>query len=150
MRRTNQKHNIPTSTPTPTPNLTPKNTINEQPKLEDNPMTLDFECKKEDVDLEEIETDMVGKKTKSINLDDSKKKTEKKPYDIDDTIIRDITLAGDIHVRLLSNTNGYFIDIRKYYKQYPTKKGIRILASKFAIAADMLKNDLQQLIPPQK
>lgn len=102
---------------------------------------MDLEEKKEDINLEEIED------PKSINLDDTKK--HKKTYDLDDTIIRDITLAGDIHVRLLSNTNGYFVDIRKYFKGSPTKKGIRMLATKFSLAADYLKADLQNLIPQQ-
>lgn len=109
--------------------------------------TMDLDEKKEDIDVDAIleEEAYNNSKKKVINLDDSKKKKEK-VYDIDDTILRDITLAGDIHVRLISNINGYFIDIRKYFRGFPSKKGIRMLASKFSIAADYLKKDLTELV----
>lgn len=109
--------------------------------------TMDLDEKKEDIDVDAIleEEAYNNSKKKVINLDDSKKKKEK-VYDIDDTILRDITLAGDIHVRLISNINGYFIDIRKYFRGFPSKKGIRMLASKFSIAADYLKKDLAELV----
>lgn len=109
--------------------------------------TMELDEKKEDIDIDAIleEEAYNNSKKKVINLDDSKKK-KKKEYDIDDTIIRDVSLAGDIHVRLISNTYGYFVDIRKYFKNYPTKKGIRILATKFSAAADYLKKDLIDLV----
>ncbi|MBP3916225.1 hypothetical protein [Clostridium sp.] len=108
--------------------------------------TPKYEEQKIDITPEDVENALLGeKREKIIDLDETAK-AKKKTYDIDDTVIRDISLTGDIHVRLISNVNGYFVDIRKYYKQYPTKKGIRILASKFNIAADYLKNDLLGLI----
>lgn len=122
-----------------------RSTLKVTPKPKND--TMDLEEKKEDIDIDAIleEEAYNNSKKKTVNLDDTKKK-KKKEYDIDDTILRDITLAGDIHVRLISNINGYFIDIRKYYKTYPTKKGIRMLASKFSIAAEYLKKDLAELI----
>lgn len=115
------------------------------PKPKNDAMDLDE--KKEDIDIDALleEEAYKNSKKKVINLDDSKKK-KKKEYDIDDTIIRDITLAGEIHVRLISNTYGYFVDIRKYFKNYPTKRGIRMLATKFSAAADYLKKDLAELV----
>lgn len=84
--------------------------------------------------------------SKKINLDDTKKeKKQKKVYDLDDNIIRDITLANDIHVKLLSNMNGYFVDIRKYFRGYPSQKGIRMAATKFVIASEYLKKDIDAL-----
>ena len=84
--------------------------------------------------------------SKKINLDETKKeKKQKKAYDSDDTIIRDITLANDIHVRLLSNINGFFVDIRKYFRGYPSQKGIRMAATKFIIASEYLKKDIDAL-----
>lgn len=117
------------------------------------PVEMTIEEPKEDINVDEVlEESSLNKKKKNINLDDEKKdkKKKKKTYDIDDTVIRDITLTGDIHVRLISNVNGYFVDIRRYFKQYPTQKGIRILASKFAVAAEYLKKDLSELIPQQQ
>jgi len=171
MRRTNQKfqQQIPTSIPISkqtvlapaTPQQTPKQTPHQTPvqtpvskpiqeeeiKFIDNnaeEIKMDVEEKKEDVNLDEIQED-----EKVVNLDEGKKgkHKEKKEYDLDDSVIRDITLAGDIHVRLVANTNGYFVDIRKYFKGYPTKKGIRMLATKFATASEMLRNDLKELLP---
>jgi hypothetical protein len=116
----------------------------EQEKVEELKMEMDE--RKEDINLEED--------NKFINLDEDdgkkSKKSGKKEYDLDDTIIRDIALAGNIHFQLISNVNGYFIDIRKFFNGYPTKKGIRILASKFATASDLLKADLSALVPPSK
>lgn len=84
----------------------------------------------------------------TINLDEDKPKKAKKEYDLDDTIIRDITLSNETHLRLLSNINGYFIDIRKFFRGYPSSKGIRVSAGKFALAMDYLKKDIEQLNLP--
>lgn len=84
----------------------------------------------------------------AINLDEDKPKKTKKEYDLDDTIIRDITLSNETHLRLLSNINGYFIDIRKFFRGYPSSKGIRVSAGKFALAMDYLKKDIEQLNLP--
>ena len=129
-------------------NASPINSrTSETPKLDDKPIQMNIEEKKEDIKIEEVIEQRLLNKKKAINLDDTKKsKKEKKVYDIDDTIMRDITLAGDIHVQLISNVNGYYVDIRKYFKQYPTKKGIRMLATKFVVAADMLKDDLKDVV----
>jgi hypothetical protein len=102
------------------------------------------EEKKDTIDLEEtIEKEM--NKGIVINLDKDKSKKAKKEYDIVDTVIKEITVAGDIHVRLISNINGYFVDIRKYFKKYPTKKGIRILASKYVMITDLLRPAVEKL-----
>ena len=108
---------------------------------------MELEEKKEDINLEDDLQGENGEESKKVNLDETKKSRAKKEYDLDDTTLRDITLAGDIHVQLISNTNGYFVDIRKYFKGYPTKKGIRMLATKFATASDLLKKDLAELLP---
>ena len=121
----------------------------QSPKPLDPPVKMQIEEQKKDINIDEIlEESSFNKKNKNtINLDEEKdKKKAKKEYDIDDTIIRDITLSGDIHVRLLSNTNGYFVDIRKYFNGFPTKKGIRMLATKFSIAANYLRKDLETVL----
>ena len=84
----------------------------------------------------------------AINLDEDKPQKTKKEYDLNDTIIRDITLSNETHLRLLSNINGYFIDIRKFFRGYPSSKGIRVSAGKFALAMDYLKKDIEQLNLP--
>ena len=114
-------------------------------KAED--IKMEVEERKEDINLEDEIQAHDEEEQKKVNLDDSKKSKGKKEYDLDDMVLRDISLAGDIHVRLISNTNGYFIDLRKYFKGYPTKKGIRILASKFVTASELLKKDLADYLP---
>lgn len=80
----------------------------------------------------------------------NKKTKEKKPYDLNDLELKTISLNENLKVRLIANDNGYFIDLRKYFKGYPTKKGIRILATKFIAAADMLKKDVDDIFKPAK
>ena len=152
MRRPNQKNNnnayqpprvLAMQTPVQSPKPTPQP---EMPKINED-LKMEVEEKKEDINIEEVMDEMKKDEKNIVDLTDvPKEKQEKKKYDIDDTIIRDITLANGIHVRLISNMNGYFVDIRRYYKGYPTKRGIRILASKFALAAEYLKSDLAGLI----
>lgn len=117
------------------------------PKL-DMPVNMVLDDKKENIVVEEEMEKQVlnGKRKREVHLDKKPKKT----YDIEDTTIRDISISGDIHFRLISNINGYYIDIRKYYKEYPTKKGIRMLAAKFVTACNIIKTDLDSLIPQQK
>lgn len=132
------------SSPAPSLDQTPGNDL-DMKKEDEKDEKMFIEEKKPDIVVEEE----LSKKqaTNTIDISDEKKdkKSKTETYDIEDTIIRDIKLNGDIHVRLLSNINGYFVDIRKYMRGFPTKKGIRFLASKFAVAADYLKEDLQQL-----
>ena len=68
-------------------------------------------------------------------------------YDLVDDEIKTITLDNDIVVKLIANNKGVFIDFRKYYKGYPTKKGIRILASKFSDVANLLSDDIKKHVP---
>lgn len=124
----------------------------EIPKLEDTAVKMHEEDPKQ-IDIDEyIEKKISDKQVlnKKINLDDTKKDKKKKEYDIDDTVEREISLPGDIKVRLISNINGHFVDLRKYYKNYPTKRGIRMLASKFVVLSDLLKDDLKKFVDTEK
>jgi hypothetical protein len=87
----------------------------------------------------DLRNDVLNKKTK--------KSVEKRSYDLIDDEIRKITLDGDIVVKLISNNKGVFVDFRKYYKGYPTKKGIRIAATKFKEVFKILNKDISKLIP---
>lgn len=68
---------------------------------------------------------------------------KRKQYDLDDEEIKNITLDNDITVKLIANNKGIFVDFRKYYKGYPTKKGIRVLATKFLDVAGLLEEDIK-------
>lgn len=84
------------------------------------------------VDLRE--TKLLGKKTK-------------KSYDLSDNEIKVINIDGDIVIKLISNNKGVFVDLRKYYKGYPTKKGIRIYARTYQEISQILEGDINKLIP---
>lgn len=122
------------------------------------PMDIKKDDKKdEDIKMEEepknevIKLDEVAKPINDnvIDLDEDAKKKKKKPnYDLDDTIIKDIQLSNEVHIRLLSNINGYFIDFRKYFRGYPSQKGIRVSVGKFILACDYLKKDIDALNLP--
>lgn len=87
---------------------------------------------------------------KAIDLRSDIKLLEKKTkrtYDLVDDEIKVITLDNDLVVKLIANNKGVFIDFRKYYKGYPTKKGIRILATKFEEVARIMDEDIKHLVP---
>ena len=87
------------------------------------------------------------KEIKEIDLTTEKKvigNKTRRTYDLVDDEIKTITLDNDIVVKLIANNKGVFVDFRKYYKGYPTKKGIRILASKFKEIAQLLDADIKK------
>jgi hypothetical protein len=89
--------------------------------------------KKDEIDLSNTENKFINKKRKNNT------------YALDDKELKLIHINDDIKARLIANDNGYFVDIRKYYKGYPTKRGIRILATKFNTLADILKADIEEI-----
>lgn len=140
----NQQKSISKVDPPKSPMPTPSNDIH----------AMEIEEKKESVDVDTIlEGSSVNGKKANVDLDDEDKKKKKDEKDniFDNcTIIRDVKLSGDIHVRLLSTIDGYFVDLRKYFRGVPSKKGIMMLASKFVVAADILKKDIEEVIPSIK
>ena len=87
---------------------------------------------------------------KAIDLRTENKMLEKKTkrtYDLVDDEIKVVTLDNDLVVKLIANNKGVFIDFRKYYKGYPTKKGIRISATKFQEVANIMAPDIKKLVP---
>ena len=74
-------------------------------------------------------------------------KKVQRTYDLVDDEVKVITLDDDMVVKLIANNKGVFVDFRKYYKGYPTKKGIRILATKFKEVARVMNDDINRLVP---
>lgn len=103
------------------------------PEEDKKSTTSDDKKKKNEIDLRN-EVKMIGNKVSST-------------YDLVDDEIKTIILDNDITVKLISNNKGVFVDFRKYYKGYPTKKGIRILASKFARVAEIFASDIKTNVP---
>ena len=73
---------------------------------------------------------------------------KRKPvYNLDDNIIKVIRADNDVHFKLLSNNKGVFVDMRRYNRGFPTQKGVRVYASVFKKVAEMLKDDINAIIP---
>ena len=108
--------------------------MSKEPKNEDLKKTnIDLRDDKKEIDLR-TDTKMLEKKVK-------------RTYDLVDDEIKVVTLDNDLVVKLIANNKGVFVDFRKYYKGYPTKKGIRILATKFQEVANIMEQDIKKLVP---
>lgn len=53
-----------------------------------------------------------------------------------ETILKQINIDKNLVLRVIENANGKFIDIRRFYKNYPTKNGVMFSYSVF----EKLKN----------
>ena len=82
---------------------------------------------------------------KTIDLSQNKVLSKKREYDLNDKSICSIQLDKNIKVALIENEKGQYVDIRKYYNEYPTKKGIRIEASVFKTVVESLKDELDNI-----
>lgn len=70
--------------------------------------------------------------------------TKKNEYKLNDKNICSIQLDGNIKVALLENEKGVFVDIRRFFNEYPTKKGVRIDVKTFKTVIESLKQELDK------
>lgn len=86
-------------------------------------------------------------KVKNIDLTNNNHKLsqQKKEYTLDDKILTSIQLEKNVKVCLIENEKGCFVDIRKYYNEFPTKKGIRIEVHTFKDVIKSLEEDLNHI-----
>lgn len=61
-------------------------------------------------------------------------------YKMIDEEMKKIELEKNIILRLIKSDGKLYIDLRKYYKNYPTKRGIRIPYDTFMEATKYLQN----------
>ena len=123
--------------------------MKDEPKHDVEHVKMELEEADKQIVIDEILKQESDENAKCINLDEENKpKKDKKKYDLDDTILKDIIISSDTHIRLLSNINGYFVDLRKFFRGYPSQKGIRISAGKFLIACKHLEKELEALKLP--
>lgn len=54
--------------------------------------------------------------------------------------LKKIDLGKNVYLRVLQNSDGKFIDIRRFYKGYPTKRGVRFTQDMF----DLIKTTLNE------
>lgn len=93
-----------------------------------------------------------GNEDKENKDPNSVKKTfsgyKRKPvYSLDDNIIKVIRADNDVQFKLLTNNKGVFVDMRRYNRGFPTQKGVRVYASVFSKVAELLKDDINSIIP---
>lgn len=83
--------------------------------------------------------------TKTIDLSNNKMIQKKRDYDLNDKRIMSIQLEKNVKVCLLENEKGQYVDFRKYYNDFPTKKGIRIEVHTFKDIIESLKEELDKI-----
>ena len=73
------------------------------------------------------------------------KKDEKeiKKYDLSDKVIRESVFGDSIHAKLLTNEKGTYIDMRKYFRDKPTKRGLRIRLKDYKTMTDFITECIQ-------
>ena len=62
-------------------------------------------------------------------------------YKLIDEELKKVELEKNIILRLLKSDGKLYIDLRKYYKNYPTKRGIRIPYDVFMETIKYLQNN---------
>lgn len=72
-------------------------------------------------------------------------KAEKSEYKYNDKILIEQEFSKFVKFRVLSNEKGTFVDIRRYFKETPTKKGIRIPAEEFDTMVKLFKASYDEL-----
>jgi hypothetical protein len=101
------------------------------------------ETGKESNDNTQVNNNSKDNNTKKDFID----KKRKVVYNLDDNILKIIRADNDIHFKLLSNNKGVFVDIRRYNRGFPTQKGVRVYASVFRKVAELLKDDINAVVP---
>ena len=71
-------------------------------------------------------------------MSSNKKSKVKSSYNIADDVLAEIPIDKKLKVKILKYKDVFYIDIRKYFGVYPSRKGIRISTSTFS---DIIKNN---------
>ena len=82
------------------------------------------------------------KRKEDIDISDPINETD----NIKDSEIRVIDLGGGIKMRLVDTKNGYVVDIRKYYIDHFTQRGVRISARKFVQGSRLIQDDIEEAL----
>jgi hypothetical protein len=83
------------------------------------------------------ETIKLEKETQENNSNNEKTKYI---YSLPEEELKKIALDKGMFVRLLKIDGKEYVDLRRYYKNYPTKKGIRLPYSTFKVIMDIFNN----------
>ena len=77
-------------------------------------------------------------KVETIDLSNDPQLKKKREYDLNDRLIMTIKTENNLRASIIENDKGKFVDIRKYYNDYPTKKGVRMDCALFKQVAEKL------------
>ena len=67
--------------------------------------------------------------------------TNKITVGLSDELIKEFCIGKDLKIRKIRYGNKDYIDIRRYYKDFPMKKGIRLNEEDFEKVKDILLNN---------
>ena len=65
---------------------------------------------------------------------------KKDSFNIDETIKLTIEVDKNLMLRVIDNIYGRFVDVRRYYKGFPTKTGMRIPLNMFYKVFKIIQN----------
>lgn len=64
-------------------------------------------------------------------------------FKLEDKELKRIQLTDRVYLRLIDTPNGIITDIRKFYKGFPTKQGVRFNFDTFKKLVEVLKDDIK-------
>lgn len=128
-------------------NVTLKPNITSNPSHPNTPLhALDTSSKIQESseDTKKVDEIIIDEDHKeAFNVEEVKKYNQGITYNLDDIELKKINLDKNVCIRIINNVNGTFVDIRKYYKGYPTKRGIRFSTYMFRKIIELLKDDIK-------
>lgn len=129
---------------------TPINSPNPHVK-EVKSIEVDCDAKMHDVDemMKKSLLNAIKDPDVAIDLDENPNasKRAKKDPTAHCLVLKDVKVNQDTHIRLIALVDGYYIDIRKFFRGYPSGKYILIPAVKFGIASDLLRPEIEKIAP---
>lgn len=112
---------------------------------------VDNTAKTQDVDkiMQKSLLDAIKDPNTIIDLNENPKHVKKNKDDIIDScvVLKDVKVNQEVHIRLIVILDGYYIDVRRFFRGYPSRRGILIPAVKFGIASDLLRPEIEKIAP---
>jgi hypothetical protein len=110
--------------------------IGKKVNRDDSSDLSDLGKENKDPNIVETKVDLRNK----LNLDYlSSKVTKKGSYDGQGSVLYEIRISKELILRRIRDSYGEWIDLRKFWKDYPTKKGIRLNYKIFMDLFDHIK-----------
>lgn len=72
-------------------------------------------------------------------------KKQKREYALSDVVHDEKIFTREVHARVITNENGTFIDVRKYFYGKPSQKGIRMNVEEFKSLCSWANDTLNEI-----